>query len=86
MKTQGGDCIGISTGIHAARSFNSRLFTKEEGIMPRLLDTKGIKEVLSNYNQTQAYFPGTDDTPTFNGPVAPLLHLRHCGPSSQLND
>lgn len=31
--------------------------------MPRLLDTKGIKEVLSNYNQTQAYFPGTDDTP-----------------------
>lgn len=31
--------------------------------MSRLLDTKGIRQVLSNYEQTQAYFPGTVNTP-----------------------
>ncbi len=31
--------------------------------MPRLLDKQGIKNVLSNYNQTVAYFPGTVNTP-----------------------
>lgn len=31
--------------------------------MPRLLQKKGITEVLSMYKQTVAYFPGTADTP-----------------------